>query len=78
MPTKTSREKGLVVVHSSTHFASLHRVKVEMELGHLDIAVHLLVETIKRALSENDNAAILESTLLFMTIAGKIGNFRQE
>lgn len=78
MPTKTTREKGLVVVQSSTHFASLHRVKIELELGHLEAAVHLLVETIKRALSENDNLVILESTLLFMRIAGMMGNFKQE
>lgn len=78
MPTKTTRERGLVVVHSSTHFASLKRVKVELEVGHLDIAIHLLVETIKRALSENDNLAILESTLLFMRIASIIGNHKQE
>ena len=78
MPTKTTREKGLVVVQSSTHFASLHRVKIELELGHLEAAVHLLVETIKRALSENDNMVILESTLLFMKIAGRMGNYKQE
>ena len=78
MPTKTTREKGLVVVQSSTHFASLHRVKIELSLGHFEAAVHLLVETIKRALSENDNLVILESTLLFMKIAGLMGNFKQE
>ena len=78
MPTKTTREKGLVVVQSSTHFASLHRVKIELQLGHLEAAVHLLVETIKRALSENDNLVILESTLLFMKIAGMMGNYKQE
>lgn len=78
MPTKTTREKGLVVVQSSTHFASLHRVKIELQLGHLEAAVHLLVETIKRALSENDNLVILESTLLFMKIASMMGNYKQE
>jgi hypothetical protein len=78
MPTRTTREKGLVVVQSSTHFASLHRVKIELQLGHLEAAVHLLVETIKRALSENDNLVILESTLLFMKIASMMGNFKQE
>lgn len=78
MPTKTTREKGLVVVQSSTHYASLHRVKIELELGHLEPALHLLVETIKRALSENDNPVILESTLLFMKIAGLMGNYKKE
>ncbi|CAG9327049.1 unnamed protein product [Blepharisma stoltei] len=78
MPTKTTREKGLVVVQSSTHYASLHRVKIELQLGHLEPALHLLVETIKRALSENDNPVILESTLLFMKIAGLMGNYKKE
>lgn len=78
IPTKTTREKGLVVVQSSTHFASLHRVKIELQLNHLEAAVHLLVETIKRALSENDNLVIVESTLLFMKIAGMMGNYKQE
>lgn len=78
MPTKTSREKGLVAVRSSTHLASLHRVKIELELGHLEAAVHLLVETVKRALSENDNNVILESTLLFLRIAEIMGNSSQQ
>lgn len=78
MPTKTSREKGLVAVRSSTHLASLHRVKIELELGHLEAAVHLLVETVKRALSENDNSVILESTLLFLKIAEIMGNSSQQ
>jgi hypothetical protein len=75
-PTRIPKERGLVVVQSSTHYASLHRVKVE--LGHWEVAVNLLVETLKRALSESDEAVILESTLLFAQIAGHRGNAAQE
>ena len=77
-PTKTSRERGLVVVQSSTHYASLHRIKAELELGHLESALHLLVETTKRALSEKDNSVILECSLLFMKVAGITGKHTQE
>jgi hypothetical protein len=77
-PTRITKERGLVIVQSSTHYASLHRVKVEIELGHWEVAVNLLVETLKRALSESDEAVILESTLLFAQIAGHRGNAAQE
>jgi hypothetical protein len=54
MPTRINRERGLVVVKSSTHYASLQRVRFELELGKVDTALNLLIETIKRTLSEND------------------------
>lgn len=77
-PTKITKERGLVIVQSSTHYASLQRVKIEIELKHWEVAVNLLVETLKRALSESDEAVILESTLLFAQIAGHRGNAAQE
>lgn len=78
LPSPSIRKSRTVISKSYTYYASLHRVKVELELGHLETAVHLLVETVKRELSEGDSAAILESSLLFCKIAGMTGNWGQE
>lgn len=56
----------------------MHRVKLEIQLGHLEAALNLLVETVKLALSVNDNNVILESTLLFLRLAGIMGNYTKE
>jgi hypothetical protein len=47
-------------------------------LGKTDTALNLLVETIKRTLSENDKKIMLESIMLFCQVAGMLGNIRNE
>jgi len=78
LPPQSIRKSKVPISKSFTYYAPLHRVKVELQLGHLETAVHLLVETVKRELSEGDSAAILESSLLFCKIAGFTGNWSQE
>lgn len=78
LPPQSIRKSKVPISKSFTYYAPLHRVKIELQLGHLETAVHLLVETVKRELSEGDSAAILESSLLFCKIAGLTGNWTQE
>lgn len=53
-------------------------MRYELELGKTETALNLLVETIKRALSENDRKIMQESIMLFCQVAGLLGNLKNE